>query len=119
MARPRHYHLITHLDEFVELDPKGLPARGEFLPNTLNLIKSEDAAPRTECPREVLLEARSRVLERGVPVPAVDGVDCSLDDLHVLLRHRPLSIPQAQESACAFCSDSPTAAIAPGAPRRW
>src|SRR4029450_12578345 len=83
------YHVITHLDELVGLGPKGLPARGEFLPITPGPIKSVNAAVRTDCPRQVLLEARSRVLERGVPVPAVDGVDVGLDDLHVLLRHRP------------------------------
>jgi hypothetical protein len=89
VARPRHYHVITHLDELVGLDPKGLPARGEFLPNTPNLIKSEGAAPRTECPREVRLCARSRVFEHGIQVLAVERVVCGLDDLDVLVRNTP------------------------------
>ncbi len=40
----------------------------------------------------------------------VASVICSIPaphDLHVLLRHRPRSIPQAQESEGASCSDSP------------
>ena len=35
----------------------------------------------------------------GIQSPRVNVVDCGRDDLHVLLRHRPRSIPQAQESA--------------------
>jgi hypothetical protein len=38
-------------------------------------------------------------LNAGVPVLAVGRVNRGLDDLHVLLRHRPRSIAQAQESA--------------------
>ena len=87
VARPRHYHVITHLDELVRLDPKGLPVPGEFLPSTPGLIKSVNAVHQTESPRHVQLEARSRVLERGVPVLAVDCVDIGLDDLHVLVRN--------------------------------
>ena len=37
--------------------------------------------------------------ESGIEVPPVDGLDGSLMKLDVLLRHRPRSIPQAQESA--------------------
>ena len=37
--------------------------------------------------------------EVAVDVSRVDRRNCSLYDLDVLLRHRPRSIPQAQESA--------------------
>jgi hypothetical protein len=80
-----HYDEITGFDEFVGLDPNGLPTRGEFLPRTPGLIKSVKAAVRTDCPRHVQFEARSHVLEHGVPVLAVGRVDCRLNDLHILL----------------------------------
>ena len=41
----------------------------------------------------------SQILQRGLPVVGVERVESSPHDLHVLLRHRPRSIPQAQESA--------------------
>src|SRR5262245_37627957 len=85
-----HYYEITGFDEFVGLHPSGFPSLAEFLQESPSLIKSEDAAPRTDCPREVQLEARSRVFDEGIPVLAVVRVDCGLDELHVLLRHRLL-----------------------------
>jgi hypothetical protein len=40
-----------------------------------------------------------RECHKGVEVAPVEGVNGSADKVHVLLRHRPRSIPQAQESA--------------------
>src|SRR5207244_9665124 len=77
-----------------------------FLHDSPSLIRSEDAAPRTDCPREVQLEARSRVFEKkGIPVLAVVRVDIGLDDLHVLLRHRLLRETDGFEG-CAFVHDA-------------
>ena len=94
-----HHYEITGFDELVWLDPKGLPVPGEVLQGSSYLIKAEDAAHRTDCPRHVQLEARSHVFVKGIPVVAVDRVESGSHDLHVLLRHRPPSIAQAQESA--------------------
>ena len=50
---------------------------------------------------EQRLEHHLRVVEldQGIHVAAVVRRESCLDPLHVLLRHRPRSIPQAQESA--------------------
>src|SRR5206468_10159833 len=96
---PGHYYVITGFDEFVGLHPVGFPGLPEFLHDSPSLIKSEDAAPRTDCPREVQLEARSRVFHEGIRVLAVERVVPGLDDLHVLLRHRLRRMPQPQESS--------------------
>ena len=93
------YYEITGFDEFVGLQPSGFPGLAELRHDPSKLIKAEYAAVRPDRPRHVDLGARSRVFERGIPVLAVERVVPGLDDLHVLLRHRPRSIPQAQESA--------------------
>ena len=64
-----HHYEITGLDEFLGLHPNGFPGLAEVLPDSPSLIKSEDAAPRTDCPREVHLEARSRVFDRASQSP--------------------------------------------------
>ena len=57
-----------------------------------NSFEVEHAPVEAYGPRLVVLEIRSRVLERGVDIPAVEGIDCGADDLDVLLRHGPRSI---------------------------
>src|SRR5262245_13256556 len=93
---PGHYYEITGFDEFVGLQPSGFPGLAEVLRGSPNLIKSEDAAPRTGRTRPVHHAARSRVFDHGIPVLAVPRVVPGLDDLHVLLRHRLL------REACGF-----------------
>jgi hypothetical protein len=51
------------------------------------------------------------VAECCVPVIPIDRFVYAAHDLCVL-RHRPRSIPQPQDSARASCSDSPTASRA-------
>src|SRR5204863_1084232 len=58
---PGHYYEITGFDELVGLQPSGFPNLAELLPGSPNLIKSEDAGQRAVRPREVQLEAQSRV----------------------------------------------------------
>ena len=49
--------------------------------------------------RPVELAFQAPAIQEGVEVSAIERLHRGAHDLHVLLRHRPRSIPQAQESA--------------------
>ena len=91
------YHEITGFDYLVYLEANGFPHPEELVQEGAYLIKFEDTAHRADCPREVQLGVRTQVLERGLQVLPVESVDKGPHDLHVLLRHRPRSIPQTRE----------------------
>jgi hypothetical protein len=53
-----------------------------------------------------------KLRQQGFVVLAIARLYGAFEGFDVLLRHRPRCIPQAQESACASCSDSATASRA-------
>jgi hypothetical protein len=93
MKSAEEHYMLTGIDQLVDFEPYGVEGCGEVINEGPSLIGGVDATVGTECPRKVHLSARSGVLEPGVPILAVEGVDYGLDDLHVLLRHRLLRQP--------------------------
>jgi hypothetical protein len=88
--------VLPSVDQFVGADREGHPAFGERGQQVSELVEVEHAPVHADGPRLVVLELRSRGLERTVDIPAVVGVDCGANDRDVLLRHRPPSISRRQ-----------------------
>jgi hypothetical protein len=99
----RAEHLISGVDERMDLDMSivELPqedfhdAPYSFWPS-LHVRKVGDEDPGGH---ELELRRRIRQRKRAFEVASVQGLDSSPHQFHVLLRHRPRSIPQAQTSA--------------------
>jgi len=90
-------HLISGVDQLVELDtrvvelgPESLNDPPERLRAALNARKVWDEGPGRQ---KLEFGWSVRELYRALNVASVEGLEYSPDHLHVLLRHRPPSIP--------------------------
>src|SRR2546423_13270900 len=89
----RHHHVFTDLDELVRFKLNGFEGRSHVSHETPYLIEPVHAPVRTQRPREVEHEVRSRILERRLEVLAGVRPQERAGRLHVLLRHPPPRIP--------------------------
>jgi hypothetical protein len=88
-----HNHVLPGLDEVVGLDPNGFPGLDESLNPVSPLIGALYPRVKTDRTRHVELAVRGHGFERHINLSPADGINGSANDLHVLLRHRPPSIP--------------------------
>ena len=89
---------VSKVAHFDDLDGEVGEDVEQVLPPAADSVVAVIAAlhgSRTRDDLHVIVRQR----QRGVEVAPVEGVEGSVNQLHVLLRHRPRSIPQAQESA--------------------
>jgi hypothetical protein len=90
----RNEHLIARLDQLMDLHTKVGELVQERLQESSESVRPSVHAPGAgDRPRGDVFKVRRGVRERGVEVASVDRLDGGAGDLHVPLRHRPLSIP--------------------------
>jgi DsbC/DsbD-like thiol-disulfide interchange protein len=113
MKGPGHNHVLACLYELVRLNPCRCQPLGEIRPRLLHLTAPVHPTERTEGAREVVLEVRCCVSQRGIPVPAIPRVDGGSHNLDVLLRHRLLLKPGGVEGFLG-ARESQQRRVAPG-----
>ena len=94
-----HDDLLVVIDDLIDLDPVVLQLPEELLerPEKTGVAMVDLRIRKVK--KIVPFDVRSKPREGGFRVAAVERFSNAPRDLHVLLRHRPRSIPQAQESA--------------------
>jgi hypothetical protein len=95
----RHDQVLVGVDVFLDLDSeirKEIQPPRDHLRNAFMTLKGAGFGLVGHGPPR---NAPIEVLQPSFEVVAVEGLNCLAINLHVLLRHRPRSIPQAQDSA--------------------
>ena len=97
----QHDNAIAGVDEVLRLEAALIPCiEVLFLEDLHELFRAtRDPALLKAADGATELEIRIDQLRHAVPIASQGGVVRAAHYLHVLLRHRPRSIPQAQESA--------------------
>ena len=91
--------LIAALEELLRLSHGFLERSELILKNALDFLTSAIRPTQGVNVRHLVFEVRMGCAKCGIPVSAIGGLVQGAKRLNVCLRHRPRSIPQAQESA--------------------
>ncbi len=90
---------LASVTQLVNLDRERLPGLSEVLPEPFEAVVAViDGIKAGKQTRSHILEVAMKNGQYGVHVASVPRFDPPAHQLHVLLRHRPRSIPQAQEA---------------------
>ena len=91
-------HAVAQITNVLAVDPPGAEVLNEIREPAPHTVEADEAALQCREPM-LVLNFGIHSLKNAFDVAAIHRLDGRSKSFHVLLRHRPRSIPQAQESA--------------------